>query len=201
MGALPMKARQSLPANYRLLRHLDLSSDRKLLLWLNLAGLALFFAFLAAFSRLAAALRPPGEAKLWEASWLASVIGALLVFAGVLLLHEAIHGLFFWLVTGGPPRFGLRAAYAYAAAPGWYIPRNAYLVIGLAPLVWISLLGAACLPYLNGGWLPAVIFGLAVNASGAIGDVYVVAWASRQPAQVLVNDHGDAIWFYAPEEA
>jgi hypothetical protein len=121
-----------------------------------------------------------------------------IAFAAVLLLHELVHGAFFWLITRSRPVFGLQAAYAYAAAPNWYIPRNPYLVVGLAPLILLTLTGVALLPWLPAALLLPWIFALAVNASGSIGDVYIIGWLLTRPAGALVNDHGDCIHIYLP---
>ena len=71
---------------------------------------------------------------------------------GNLVVHELIHGLFFWLFTGSAPRYGLGLSYAYAAAPDWYIPRRKYQVTGLAPVV---IIGLGCLLLMMGGPLRA----------------------------------------------
>src|SRR6266699_209791 len=73
---------------------------------------------------------------------MASVVITLCV---VLILHELTHGLFFWLFTKSRPAFGFKGWYAYAAAPGWYLPRAQFLVVVGAPLTLLSLLGEALL--------------------------------------------------------
>ena len=194
-----MKPLKTLPANYVLLRQLDLSADRKMLVRLNLVGLVLFFLFGWLFSWIAIALRNENRPQEWQISWLTGLLSIVVAFVTILFLHELVHGLFFWIITRSSPHFGLRAAYAYASAPDWYIPRNAYLVVGLAPLVFITIIGVAMIPFMRVEWLLPLVFALATNASGAVGDAYIVAWLLRQPPDVLVNDHGDAIWFYKPQ--
>ncbi|HMN63270.1 MAG TPA: DUF3267 domain-containing protein, partial [Anaerolinea sp.] len=110
--------------------------------------------------------------------------------------HELIHGLFFYLFTGAAPVFALRLTYAYAAAPDWYLPRLPYLVVGLAPLVLIDL---ACLVLIAFGpqaWvLPAAVVA-ALNTSGAVGDMLMIALVLRAPPGSLVNDRGDGVIIY-----
>jgi hypothetical protein len=129
---------------------------------------------------------------------LGSVLKALAVYAGSLALHEIIHGVCFWLITRSFPKFGLGSAYAFAAAPGWYIPRNLYLMVGLAPLVVITVAGLALLPALPTNVLLVWWFVLTVNASGAVGDMFVVGWLLLHTSGTLINDHGDRINVYAP---
>ncbi len=59
---------------------------------------------------------------------LAYLLGVLIV---TLVLHELVHGLCFWSFTRDRPRFGWKLIYAYAAAPGWYLPRGRYLTVAL----------------------------------------------------------------------
>lgn len=170
--------------------------DRKLLIGLNLIGLALFFLFGWLFTRLASRLVLTRQSLDIHVSGFSYVLAILAATITILLLHEMTHGLFFWLVTKSRPRFGLRAAYAYAAAPEWYVSRNAYAMIGLAPLIVLTALGIAIIPYVDINWLYVLIFAMTINASGSVGDAYVVGWLLLHPANTLVNDHGDAIWFY-----
>ena len=192
---------KNLPAAYRLDRSIDLSKNPKLVIWLNVAALALFFLLGYLYLRLLAWIRPDASLSLGNSGWLVSLAALLAVYIGVIVLHEIIHGLFFWIITGERPQFGFRGAYAFAAAPDWYLPRPSYLVVGLAPLVLITLVGLLLLPITPDGGL--ILLGLAItaNASGAIGDLAVVAWLGwRYPASILVCDHGDAIDIFHPEQ-
>ena len=44
--------------------------------------------------------------------------------------------------------------------------------------------------------LSVYIFGLVINATGAIGDVYIVAWLLSQSSDTLISDKGDLIIVY-----
>src|SRR5438874_2602152 len=78
----------------------------------------------AHWSRLAPQAVPNG--------WVA-LLGAAGVLVGVILIHEALHGVGF-LAFGGRPRFGFALAswmpVAYAACPGRRFTRTQFLVIG-----------------------------------------------------------------------
>jgi hypothetical protein len=194
---------QTLPADYQLARNIDLRQQPKLMLWLNLVGLGLLILFGWFFLWLAARLRSPvvpePRFSLSLPTGFAAILGIVVAFVAVLVLHELVHGLCFWLITRSRPRFGLQLAYAYASAPEWYIPRNPYLVVGLAPLILISLVGIALLPWLPQSLLLPWIFALAVNASGSVGDIYIIGWLLGRPASAMVNDHGDCIQIYLPQ--
>lgn len=124
--------------------------------------------------------------------WLVvSVVGYCLM----LPLHEALHGAAF-LLWGGRPYFGAKMPYAlYCGAKEQLFRRNQYVVVGMAPLVVISLAGIVVTFVAP----VAAAFTLAVtvgNISGAAGDVWSVARMLRLPATTLVEDteSGYRVW-------
>lgn len=189
------------PPDYRRVEEIDLSRQFGLLLGLNLAGLVWMAAAGWLFFILGR-LRFPDIHPSITVSATGDLISGLLMIAGgfgaAIGLHELVHGVFFLIFTGERPRFGLSLAYAYAAAPDWFIPRNRYMVIGIAPLVLISLAGIIALTILPRPLFPLWWFCLIVNAGGAIGDAYVVIRLLLRPPAALINDHGDRIEIFAP---
>ena len=142
-----MKPVNVLDPNYLPIGALD-ANNGKVALVLNLIGLVLLFIFGWIFTKTAGAIRPEiNEASLLLLLRDLGVLALILVVAGVLILHELIHGIFFWLFTHERPKFGIHLYYAYAAAPGWYLPRNRFIVVGLAPLITITVSGLFLLPY------------------------------------------------------
>ncbi len=120
----------------------------------------------------------------------------LVAFLLTLVLHELIHGLSFSILTGEHPKYGFRGFFFYAAAPDWYIPRNTYLRITLAPLALLSLLGMGVLLTAPVTLVPIILFTLAVNAAGATSDLFVATWLWRAPPTVLINDAGSNFTMY-----
>ena len=198
---LPTK---ELPIYYKSIGTLDLSSDRRKLVGLNILAIGLFLLSAWLFGMLIGALRRPdagqlafGFAGLGDA--LGLVLLLLLVTGIMLVLHEAAHGIFFWWYTRERPKFAIRWSYAYAAAPEWYLPKRKYLVVALAPLVLVTLLGVLAALVVPAAWLKGVWLLLILNTSGAVGDLWVVGWLLRQPESCLANDHGDAVTLYLPK--
>lgn len=197
------EATNTLPPGYVLRGKLDLSKQLWLFLLLNLLGVVALLASGFIFVALARWLRPQAMAALFERMGQnigVLEIGALLI--GVMLImviiHEGIHGFFFWRFTGARPKYGIGLGYAYAAAPEWYLPRDQYMVVGLAPLVLMSLVGVALIAVLPAGWLGALLVLVIGNASGAVGDMAVVAWLLTLPRTALANDNGSAVSIYVP---
>lgn len=197
-----MRATKMLPDSYREIAVTDLSKNRSLMLGLTLCGLLLFFVFGYLFWSAANLLVPGfiGSGRVTVDLWIAlEVIGVLAVIViAILLLHELTHGLFFWLFTRELPVFGLKALFAYAAAPNWYIPRVPFIIIGLAPIVLLTLLGLALIPLVPPLIILALVFALTMNATGAVGDLYIVIFLLTRPAIVIVRDYGDGMAYYGP---
>lgn len=202
MDRISLRPSCDLPEDYVLAATFS-ARDRRTLLWMNLAGLLLLIVFGWLFTALAMRLRPRETAvalgfEFKGVELFAALGGVLLLTALMLALHEVIHGLGFWLATGARPRFGLGRGYAFAAAPEWYLPRSRYLWIGLAPLLVITAL-AFLLIAAGPGWVIAPALLVAVmNASGAVGDLWVVWSLLRQPRGMLANDRGDEVRIYVP---
>ncbi|HEU5230625.1 MAG TPA: DUF3267 domain-containing protein [Ktedonobacteraceae bacterium] len=118
-----------------------------------------------------------------------------LAYILVLPLHELIHALAF-LLWGGTPHFGAKLPLAlYCGARDQLFRRNQYLVVGLAPLVVITLAGVVltlAAPVLAS----YLLFAQIGNISGAAGDLWTVLRLLRQPAGTVVEDTavGYRVW-------
>ena len=193
-----MKATQTLPDNYQPFARLNIE-DKRTQLILNIAGLVLlavfgvlFFLWMAAFH--SADFAAGIQFNLQIGQFLAAILALIIV----LVLHEGIHGLAYWLLAGVRPVFAFKGAYAYAAAPGWYVARGPYLAIGLAPLVLLSLAGMLALAVTPLSWLAVIYFAVVMNAAGAVGDLWVAVLLLRAPRGCLALDSGEEIQLFAP---
>lgn len=191
-----MSVAQDLPPGYILHRKIDLTKDRRLLIGLNVSGLILLFPFGWLFTRIAATVRPSDYSQSGSFFTYPTIIYVLVIVIVIsifIILHEIVHGVFFWSVTRQSPKFGFKGAYAYAAAPGWFIPRNPYLLIGISPLMVISIIGICLLALLPVDLLFPIVIGLIFNAIGSVGDIYVVLWLLGRPSTDYIEDQGDAM--------
>ncbi len=120
----------------------------------------------------------------------------LVVMAIAILCHELVHGSLFWFFARRRPEFGVGPGYAFAAMPDWFFPRGQYLVIGLGPLVGLTLLGLAFSIFAPITWLGLIFAGMVINAGGAIGDLYVCWRIAREADDIWVKDMGDGFQVY-----
>jgi hypothetical protein len=204
-----MRASRTAPAGYAPAGSVVLDGNPRLKWWLTVASLLLLVVGWYLFAAVATALRP-------ELSGLsltfASPTGALLLLVAVvavlllvtvlvLVVHEAVHGLLFWVYTRARPQFGFKGWYAYASAPGWYLSRNRFLVVGLGPVVVLSSVGLALVLVLPPAAATAVLFGMALNIAGSVGDGYLCARLLALPASAVVEDRPDGIaWHTGPPD-
>jgi hypothetical protein len=197
----PPPAAKILPPDYQPLYTLDLKNNFRVAMSLNLAVLFMFFVWGYFFIRISEILR--SSTWLGEQTFLTEIglIHVVVVFIVMILLHEGIHGLFFWIFTRERPKFGFKLFYAYAAAPEWYIPRNKYIWIGLAPLILVSIVGVAIIPWVPILWLSGLILFLTVNAAGSMGDAFIILVTLSQPKDILIQDLGDSFTIYGRSSA
>ncbi|WP_165774649.1 DUF3267 domain-containing protein [Candidatus Viridilinea mediisalina] len=194
-------ATKTLPPNYLPAGAINLATNKALQLGLSLGSVILFVLFGLGFMGLIARLRP----DLGSISVTFGLIEMLFVLLMLVLttfivvwLHEAIHGFCFWLFTRSRPHYGFKGLYAYAAAPDWYLSRLPYAITGAAPLILMTLLGLLIATVAPALAMPLLIYALSLNAAGAIGDMFVVAWIAVSPKGALFRDHGDALERFRP---
>lgn len=191
-----MKARKDLDAEYLYADELDLG-ERRTGTAVNLAGLAMLFVFGWLFVQLAVVVRPEIESAgffdvIQGLEPLYLIVGLIVV----LILHEFLHGLFFWIYTREMPAFGFRLVYVYASAPDWYIPRNQFVIAGLAPVGGITLLGLIALPLVPEAFVAELLALMAFNAAASFGDLVMVGWLWSKPSTAMVRDVGAKIATY-----
>jgi hypothetical protein len=191
-----LQATKTLPAAFTRFHSLDLT-NRNLVIGMNIAGVLLLFIFGWLFLGLAALLTPQFfwlELQLFLQ--MMTIPAVLLTILLVVVLHELSHALFFWLFSRERPQIGFNLFYAYASAPDWYFTRRQFMLIGLAPVLLMTLAGLIALPLVNLLTASRLILALTVNAAGAIGDFIVVMWVMGQPADILLRDEGTAVTAY-----
>ncbi len=195
---------RTLPAHYTAVAAVNIVKNLRLVFWLNVAGLGLFILSGLLFARLLSAMRPADTLEVLsiKIDSQAALLWTFLLIVGstavTIILHEAVHGVIFWVITGEKPAFAFHGWYAYAAAPGCYLPRNAYLINSLAPLVLLTALYLGLMAIIPAPALAPLLWMATLNSSGCIGDIGVAVWLLRHPSETLAQDCGTAITLYLP---
>jgi hypothetical protein len=194
-----MRAINVRPDNATLVYSLNLLKNKRVFWLLQIPATLGFFIFGFLFLWWTIWLRP-GYLHTISTGVVVTLLDLFFIIMGFvvfIVLHELVHGAFFWIYSRSRPRFGFRGGYAYAAAPGWFFPRRQYLAIALAPLVLLSILGMALVAVVPAGALAAILFGMVANASGAVGDMWIAFKVIRERRNIVVEDLGDGMNFYA----
>ncbi|MBE0523688.1 MAG: DUF3267 domain-containing protein [Methanosarcinales archaeon] len=174
-----------------------LEMSKEVVLTLNGMGILAFFAFGFFFTSLYTVLI--GNTVFNFTS--GTILISLALFIGTIVLHELIHGAFM-SKYGGKPSYG--AGIAHFILPYFYatsktiFSRNQFIVIAITPLVMISLvvigIMAAFPSIAHWMFIPFVI-----NASGAVGDVWMIRNVLRYPKHILLEDRKTGMIIYGKE--
>jgi hypothetical protein len=106
-------------------------------------------------------------------------------------------------IFGARPKYGIlwKGLMFYATSPGYAYHRNAYIVIALAPFVLISLLVILGMWALQGtAWVALLGICGTINASGAIGDLWITMMVVRYAAQAYVMDEREGTRVFLPKQ-
>ncbi|MGB3375398.1 MAG: DUF3267 domain-containing protein [Microbacterium sp.] len=123
-------------------------------------------------------------------------LAACLVYMTV---HEATHGAVLQLLTGIRPTYRMRFPFLTTGNHG-YLTRRSAIIVALTPaVIWGVVLLVALFTLPDGCRLTAYIV-LALNFAGSAGDFVEVYLVSRQPSEALVQDDGNSLHVFLPEE-
>ncbi|MGI6175555.1 MAG: DUF3267 domain-containing protein [Christensenellales bacterium] len=186
----------SLPQNYEAIRTIDMQKDKRLAIAISMFSLVLW-----AVMMLLGFFLHPKETVTLTFTGASLLLRLAIVLAGSVLyicLHELIHGVFIKHYSGEKPQYGFKGFYAYAGSDKAYFDRKSYIVIALAPVILLGLLLLVLNLLLPARWFWMVYWIQALNISGAAGDLYVTRLIMHMPRNVLVQDTGVSMTFYAP---
>lgn len=182
----------SLPEDYQEALHWTIKENPGRLILLQVLAVPLCVLSVLIFSRLAVSL---GNLPSPLTFGLGEIGSAILTILLTIVLHELAHGIAMQMF-GARPRYGVlwKQAMFYATAPGYAFRRNDYIIIALAPLIILSLLAILGMWFLSGTfWVAALAVGGVINASGAIGDLWITSIVLRYPVTAYIIDEKDGI--------
>lgn len=191
-------ATQVLPPSYTPYRHFDDTKYKKAT-WvvLLLGGFVFWFSFVV-FNNLAGILRPEYQVVerlhfQFSVERLLTLFRVLLPVAFVLILHEGIHMVFLWLYTKDRPKIVATFEGIGGIAvkmPSWYLSRNAFLIVSLAPVCLIT----ATIPFLilvaPRAVISILVFCAALNLAGSLSDFLSSVYIYSHPADTYLDTNG-----------
>ncbi|MYB42926.1 MAG: DUF3267 domain-containing protein [Chloroflexi bacterium] len=123
---------------------------------------------------------------------------------GGLVLHELAHGVAF-VALGARPKFGAKwgtrfGPVLYASAPGSYLGRSSYVVVGLAPALGLTvlLLAAIAVAPADGLIGSAAFLAVVLSVGGSAGDAMMMRTVLTYPADARFEDTADGFTVYGP---
>ncbi|MBC1482203.1 DUF3267 domain-containing protein [Listeria sp. FSL L7-1509] len=113
-----------------------------------------------------------------------------------LIIHEAVHGIFFKAFQpSGKVKFGFKKGMAYATSPGSFYTKPQFFIISIAPFVVLT--GLFLLLRFLGVNEAVVYLIFALHTSGCVGDFYYCILLLNKPAGIVVEDTEKGINFYS----
>ena len=182
------------PENYQEVLSWKVTGKPIRVIVLNIVGVILFVIFGMIFFSIAirvGKLPSDGNLQFGLGEMGLAIAGIVVTF----VLHELTHGLVMQLF-GAKPKYGIiwKGLMLYATSPGYTYRRNNYVVIALAPFLFISALVVLGMWILQGtAWVVLLAICGVVNASGAVGDMWITMIVLRYAATAYVMDERDGI--------
>lgn len=171
--------------------------NKRIVLWLNVAGIILLVPMAFIFILLSMVLTPVQPFILSEAPRIIITSISLIVLFLTIIVHEAVHGIFFKVFNPqGKVKFGFKSGFAYAVSAGSIYNRGQMMVIGLASFVVLTLF--FILIYLFGLINETqFIFFTVIHGSMCVGDFwYAYLLLFKHRGEVYVEDTESGISFY-----
>ena len=184
----PMKAVKILPDNYKEVIQINLQSDKKTALFVNVLGAVVMIVVLALghfIVPITAVVNDMDNGSFWV-----KLLVMFAAYAGYMILHELTHAVVMRAVGGGKVRFGFTGMYAYAGSTEDFFDKIAYRCIALAPLVVWGIVFGILAVSIPADWFWVIWFLQAGNIGGAAGDVYVTVKLLKYPETILIRDTG-----------
>jgi hypothetical protein len=188
----------SLPDHYQQVLYWKLTGNPARLILIQILAIPLLFLSGLFFYQIALHLGKLPSLFLFGIDQIVSVLAAILI---TVALHEYLHGMTM-KIFGAKPNYGFKwkQLLFYATCPGHAFQRNHYIVVALSPLVLLTLLFVLGIWLLKGtGWVALLGICGVLNASGAIGDIWMSGVALRYPPTAYIVDEQDGMRVFLPK--
>lgn len=192
-----MRAKRSLPNGYREIFSVNLQTNKKMALIINIAALAISAIMIIGMSFYISVL------MLFDMSsgildYTLRFVVLLLAAVAYIILHELTHAAAMKFFGTKKVKFGYTGFYAFAGSDDYY-DKKSYIIIALAPIVLWGIVLAVINVFVPENWFWVVYFVQICNISGAAGDIYVTAKFSKIPKDILIHDCGVGMTVYSAQ--
>lgn len=190
-----MRAVRELPKGYREIDSVNLKTDKKAFLIVNLLALviaALMFVPMHFYVPVSALFDMKGGLPGYVIRFVSFIVLLILY----IVLHELVHGVAMKICGTRKVKYGFTGMYAYAGSDDYY-GKAAYIFIALAPVVLWGAVLAIVNPFVSREWFWVVYILQITNISGAAGDLYVTRRFLHFPKDILVKDCGVGMTVYS----
>ncbi|MBR2954499.1 MAG: DUF3267 domain-containing protein [Clostridia bacterium] len=192
-----MKALNNLPTNYREIFSVNLQTDKKIAVVLNVVSL-LIGAVMAVPMHFYIPITTLFDFSQGFLVYFIRFAVLLLSMIVYLILHEAVHGVAMKICGTKKVKYGFTGLYAFAGSNDFY-DKKSYIFIALAPVVLWGIVLLVMNLFVPENWFWVVYFIQIFNISGAAGDFYVTAKFSKMPDDILISDSGVGMKVYSAE--
>jgi len=182
-----------LPRTYGEHRTVDIKKDKKFAVAVQ--GLFVLMALVAVGAALL--LELPLATSWSPILTIAVTLLACLIYMAV---HESTHGVVLQVLTKVKPSYAVRFPFLTTGSHA-YLTRRSAVVVALAPAVIWGIVLTAALLTLPQDYLRTAYILLALNFAGSAGDFVEVYVVSRQQPDALVQDEGDKVHVFVPQDS
>lgn len=192
-----MKVLSSLPTNYREIFSVNLQTDKKIAVILNVVSLLIGTVMAVPMHFYIPILTLFDFSQGFIAYFIRFAVLSVAMIL-YLILHEAVHGVAMKICGTKKVKYGFTGLYAYAGSDDFY-DKKSYIFIALAPVVLWGVVLLIINLFVSENWFWVVYFIQIFNISGAVGDFYVTAKFSKMPNDILISDSGVGMKVYSAE--
>lgn len=193
-----MKARQTLPEQYKEIFSVNLQRDKKVAVFVNALAL-LISAVMIVPMHFHISIGTLFDMSQGLGPYTVRFVCLMVFIIIYMILHEFVHGITMKIFGTKKVKYGFTGMYAFAGSDDYY-DKKSYLIIALAPVVVWGLVLIVVNLFVPTEWFWVVYMIQVCNISGAAGDMYVTAKFSRFPKDILVRDSGIGMVVYSKEE-
>ena len=186
-----MRAVESLPAGYREIYSVNLQTDKKVAIVLNILALVIAAAMIVPMN----AFVPISSLFSMESGLLRYLIRFLVFIASMIayiFLHELIHGITMKAFGTKQVKYGFTGMYAFAGSEDYY-DKKSYITIALAPVVVFLFVLVVINVLVPLEWFWVVYFLQILHVSGASGDFFLTVPISQMSKYYLFLENVSGI--------